>query len=243
MLFISAINLISTINSLVTTLYNVVSLNKISFKTFDIIYMLLKTTKSKQYLTDLLIIIISTIVRIHIDFILCSILYTNIYILDFTIQCIVSITCVLNVSIIYNFVKQYHDKIYLFTKYFINNYTYDNYRLWKTYLTIIICIYIYILTCFINITSSHIRYIITQYIICSITIDYIQNKNTSYSILKKIKLMKNKLNKSDQNSHTYEYNLDDIEFNENKYNSCEYSFLPSSSPSSKNQSDNELEFK
>ena len=138
MLFISAINLISTINSLVTTLYNVVSLNKISFKTFDIIYMLLKTTKSKQYLTDLLIIIISTIVRIHIDFILCSILYTNIYILDFTIQCIVSITCVLNVSIIYNFVKQYHDKIYLFTKYFINNYTYDNYRLWKTYLTIII---------------------------------------------------------------------------------------------------------
>ena len=55
--------------------------------------------------------------------------------------------------------------------------------------------------------------------------------------------MKNKLNKSDQNSHTYEYNLDDIEFNENKYNSCEYSFLPSSSPSSKNQSDNELEFK
>ena len=127
---------------------------------------------TKEQVTNIILIILTNILRLHIDSILCFFIGSDNYIL-----------CITNSIILYflsgslfNFVLNIKPKIYSIVRFTINNYDIENYKKWKRYFTIVICMYIYLLTFIINITSIFIRITLIEYIICFFIIDLIENK-------------------------------------------------------------------
>lgn len=134
----------------------------------------IESSYSKEQITNMSLIILTTIIRIHID----SLLTYFILLFDFNeIFCIISSICLYFMSNhIYNLIVRYRPQIYEIVKYTINTYDYNKYKKWKRYTTICICLYIYLLSLVINITSSLIRNSIFEYIVCFFIIDLIENK-------------------------------------------------------------------
>ena len=127
---------------------------------------------TKEQVTNIILIILTNILRLHIDSILCFFIGSDNYIL-----------CITNSIILYflsgslfNFVLNIKQKIYSIVRFTINNYDIENYKKWKRYFTIVICMYIYLLTFIVNITSAFIRITLIEYIICFFIIDLIENK-------------------------------------------------------------------
>ena len=108
-----------------------------------IAHRIILSTYAKKKISILFIMLMTMILRIHIDVILNSFINFNQYV-DFVIQIVISVSLILCNGYIYQFVDRYNHECYLLTKYLINNYTLDNFRKWKKIVTISICIYILI---------------------------------------------------------------------------------------------------
>lgn len=158
-----------------------------------ILWTLIKSSFSKSSLCNLLMSLTALIIRVHLDSICSLLLTTNLLdnlcfpktvldlcfdgsvILNFIIRTCVSCCMVINGQYLYNIVCRYEPEFYKITQYFINNYTEDNFKKWKRNITLIICMYLYLITFLIEITKQSVRILIIEYIICYFLIDMYTN--------------------------------------------------------------------
>ena len=134
--------------------------------TENIIWSLLRTSFSKTTFCYILISINAVLLRIHIDTIISYLLKTQYEYINIIIRLFVSSTLIIYSKIIFDIVNRYQPEFYTFIRFLINNYTEDNFRKWKLQLNIGICCYIYTLTYIIELSSTSIRQMIIEYIIC-----------------------------------------------------------------------------
>lgn len=120
--------------------------------------------------------IFSFIIKIHFNSIICILITTNIDIVDFSLQLLVSLLLYYYGSICNDIVYIYDKKFYKITNYFIDNYSTTNFDMWKKKGILGINIYLITLLYFINITSNVLIIYSIQYMFYFIILDYINNK-------------------------------------------------------------------
>jgi hypothetical protein len=142
-----------------------------------VLWKLLKSSFSKKTFCYLLISIVSLLFRIHVDSIIAIMLYTPYNLINFVFHIIISTLLIINSKYFYDIVQRYEPEFYDLVKYFINNYTDQNFKRWKRKLNIIICLYIFVLTFLIEISNNSIRQIIIEYIVCYFLIESYEKYN------------------------------------------------------------------
>jgi hypothetical protein len=145
--------------------------------TDQILRSIVKTTYAKQKLSGIVLMLLTVLVRLHVDAILSLMInFNNIYI-DFWIQIFISIILVIKSGWIYKIVEKFDREVYGMTRYLVNNYSDVNYRQWKAKTTFLICVYLVIYLSFVEINSTLLRIYIIQYLICYIIIEIIERKS------------------------------------------------------------------
>ena len=143
----------------------------------QILWAIAKTTFSKRTFCNLLIGIISLILRTHIDGIISFVLTTNYVYVDFVMHIIISSILIIKSKYFYDIVNRYEPEFYALVRFLINNYTVQNFKRWKRNLNLILCIYVYILTYFLHITNEILRQVIIEYIICYFLLEFYDKYN------------------------------------------------------------------
>lgn len=151
----------------------------VTFKNINYGEQLLKsiiaTRYAKSKLSILLMLIATSILRLHLSSVITILLSCNFYV-DFVVQIVVSIIAVFQTNRIYNFVELFKPHFYSLTRYIINNYTPERYRKWKRNVTLCICFYIILLFSFFEITSKLVIMYTIQYMICYGVVDIIEQR-------------------------------------------------------------------
>ncbi len=146
----------------------------------QILRSLVKTTYAKKKLNILSLMIVTIIVRLHVDALLGMILSTGNFYLDFWIQIFISVGLVIKCGWIYQIVERFDRDIYSVTRYLVNNYSDDNYRKWKRYVTFTICLYLVAYFSMVEVKSQVIKVHIIQYLICYVMIEMIERRYQMY---------------------------------------------------------------
>lgn len=150
-----------------------------SFKNINYGEQLLKSIIATRYakgkLSVLLMMIATSILRLHLSSMITIMLSYNPYV-DFFTQIVVSIVAVFQTNRIYNFVELFKPRFYSLTRYIINNYTPERYRCWKRNVTLCICLYIIIVFSLFDITSNLVKLYTIQYVICYGVVDIIEQR-------------------------------------------------------------------
>jgi hypothetical protein len=146
----------------------------------QILRSLVKTTFAKKKLNILSLMIVTIIVRLHVDTLLGMILSTGNFYLDFWIQIFISVGLVIKCGWIYQIVERFDRDIYSVTRYLVNNYSDDNYRKWKRYVTFTICLYLIAYFSRVEVKSQVIKVHIIQYLICYVMIEVIERRYQMY---------------------------------------------------------------
>lgn len=151
----------------------------VTFKNINYGEQLLKsiiaTRYAKSKLSILLMLIATSILRLHLSSVITILLSCNFYV-DFVVQIVVSIIAVFQTNRIYKFVELFKPHFYSLTRYIINNYTPERYRKWKRNVTLCICFYIILLFSFFEITSKLVIMYTIQYMICYGVVDIIEQR-------------------------------------------------------------------
>lgn len=151
----------------------------VSFQNINYGEQLLKSIIATKYakgkLSILLMLIATSILRLHLSSIITITLSYSPYV-DFFTQIIVSIIAVFQTNRIYQFVELFKPRFYSLTRYIINNYTPERYRKWKRNVTLCICCYIILIFSLFEITSNLVIMYTIQYIICYGVVDVIEQR-------------------------------------------------------------------
>ena len=151
----------------------------VSFQNINYGEQLLKSIIATKYakgkLSILLMLIATSILRLHLTTIITTTLSYNFYV-DFFTQIIVSIIAVFQTNRIYKFIELFKPYFYSLTRYIINNYTPERYRKWKRNVTLCICFYIILIFSLFEITSNLVKMYTIQYMICYGIVDIIEQR-------------------------------------------------------------------
>jgi len=131
----------------------------------------------QRKLTSILVALVANIISLHVSSLLCLVLTTRMFYIDFIVQIVISIVISINVDFIYKIVIKWEEELHRITKYFIKNYTFENYKRWKRYIIITGCGYLCIIVYFAELSKPLIYTYILQYIICFIIIEQIETKS------------------------------------------------------------------
>jgi hypothetical protein len=101
----------------------------------------IKTTYAKTQFSLLLSMILTILVRWHVKLLLGAFIRLH-PVCDFVFQIALSVFLVLRSNWIHNLVLRFQDEIYALSRYLINNYSPENYRIWKRNLTLVVCGYL-----------------------------------------------------------------------------------------------------
>ena len=142
-----------------------------------IIKTLLTTYYTKKRINHLLLFGITLLCRSIINFLMCFIIYTDIWGINFTIQILIGIILVLKTNYIYFFVKKYETETFNIASYLVSNYSPDNFRKWKKGVVIVVSMFYIIYLRFVPITSDILIEYIMQFLICYLIVDNIENNN------------------------------------------------------------------
>ena len=153
---------------------NLVSIQNINYGE-HILKSIIATKYAKSKLTVLLMLIITSVVRIHLVTFLTILLSYSTYV-DFFTQIILSIIAVLHTNRIYKCVEYWRVHFYNLTRYIINNYTPSRYRKWKRNVTLCICLYIILIFSCFEITSNLVIMYTIQYMISYGIVDVIEQR-------------------------------------------------------------------
>ena len=134
----------------------------------------------KNKINLLLINVISFVIRLHINSVLCYILCPDINIKDFCLQVLVSILTTLSGDIVLYFLNKCDEDFYRVTRYFLNNFSEDNLEKWKKIFVVGINIYFICILLFVSITSYLLIYYSIQYLVCFFIIDYFKKEKWKY---------------------------------------------------------------
>lgn len=126
-------------------------------------------------LTEIVTSIVANIVNIHITSLLCSIFTIHPYV-DFVTHTGISVFLAINIDTIYRFVERFDPELRQVTKYLIENYSIENYRLWKRTIVLIGCGYACLGILLIELTKGVLFMYILQYAICFILIEQIEQR-------------------------------------------------------------------
>jgi hypothetical protein len=144
--------------------------------TNQLIHQLIKTRYAKRAINSFFVLILSFVIRTILYSILSLIImFDNIYI-DFTTQCVISIMLCTTNNYIQGFTEHFSDDLYKITRYIINNYSEENYRRWKNYITFSSLFSMFVYFCFVEINSFIIRIYIMQYAVCFFFFEIKENK-------------------------------------------------------------------
>ncbi len=146
----------------------------------QILRSIVKTTYAKKKLNILSLMLVTIIVRLHIDAILGLLFQTGHFYVDFGLQILISAFLVIKSGWIYQGVERFDREVYSLTKYLVNNYSDDNYRKWKRYVTFVIGFYLIICVSLIEINSQYLKIAIIQYLICYVIIEVIEKRYQMY---------------------------------------------------------------
>ncbi len=148
---------------------------KINYRN-SILKYLITTKYAKKNVNFLFMIFFTTILRFHINILLCQIFRFNIIYIDFFIHIILSVILVLNTFHIFNFVFVFRDKFYRITRYVINNYSFDNYKRWKRNIIVCVSTYVIILLLMFEFNKYLLIVQIIQFLISFFIVDQIEKK-------------------------------------------------------------------
>ena len=156
----------------------------------------MKTKFMKKKMNSVLISIVSFIIRLHINSLLCYVINFDMFYLDFVIQIFISILTTISDSLCFNILYLYNKKFYEITRYFINNYTEENIERWVRNVVLGINFYFMLILYFVNINSKLLIIYSIQYLICFFIIDYFEKEKyiSIYNFYNKLKLNLKKKN-------------------------------------------------
>lgn len=153
------------------------------------------TSKFAKSKVNNIVIMMSTIMlRNLLCIIFCIAFHTGNYYLDFVFETIISILCLFSSTFIYDGLHGKRDVFYKYTKYYINNYTPSNYRIWKRNLILPIALLFILSTYFYEITNEYVRYLVWQSLLIYFIMDVIEHN--------KIKVVSDYLYKTNTNPKT-----------------------------------------
>jgi len=141
--------------------------------TDQIFQSIVKTRYAKGQFSIILSSIITLIIRWHIKLIFSCIFQFH-PVIDFLLQVILSVILVFKTNWIRNLVNRFRSEIYALSRYLINSYTPENYRIWKRNSTVVLCIYLIVHLLLVEITSAILIEQIIQFLISYFIIDGIE---------------------------------------------------------------------
>lgn len=148
---------------------------KIFFKKYK--YQLLKKFIQSRFLKTkinfLFIMGITMILQLHINIIVCYLVMIEPWV-DFFIQIVLTILIGFYTKYFLNFVLIFENQIYAITRYFIHNYSFENYRIWKRNGLLFLCSYFVIILMFYELEKFKIILQVVQTIISFLILDQIQ---------------------------------------------------------------------
>lgn len=142
----------------------------------QILRMIIHTSYVQKNINVLLLLLVTVILRLLLDSLLASFFYLRNLYIDFWIQIVISTFLVTKSGWIYLIVQRFENEIHEVTRYIIENYSEDNYRIWKRNIIFLVCIYFLTYLSFVEITSQIIQLYIVQYMICYMTVEIIERK-------------------------------------------------------------------
>ena len=132
---------------------------KLSNYSDRVVKSVIATTYAKKKLSIILILLATIIFRIHILTLLCILISTGNFYLDFVLHIIISVLVTLKSHWFYNYMSLHKHQFYLLTRYFVNNYTPERYRNWKKYGMLMLSCYLILIFFIVDLFS--------QYLTCS----------------------------------------------------------------------------
>lgn len=141
---------------------------------------LIKTRYAKKQFSLILAMLFTFFIRWHIKMLFVFLFQIH-PIIDFFLQTFLSVLLVLKSGWIHNIVIRFQLEIYALSRYLINNYTPQNYRIWKRNTTVGVCLYIIIQLLFIEITSMLLIEYVLQFLLCYFIVDGIE-QGTFYRV-------------------------------------------------------------
>ena len=136
---------------------------------------IIATNYIKQKFSILLILSATLILRLHLVTILGFMFSYNFY-LDLITQIIISVILTLHSDILYNILAKYNEHFYKLSKIIIDNYSPENFRLWKRNITCGICFYLIIILIVFEVNSNLLIIYIIQYMVTYLIIDQFEQK-------------------------------------------------------------------
>jgi hypothetical protein len=116
---------------------------------------------------------ITMILQLHVNILLCYLLIIEPRV-DFFIQIVLTILIGFYTKYFLNFVLIFEKQIYAITRYFIHNYSFENYRIWKRNGILFLCGYFILILLFYELEKVKIILQIIQTIISFLLLDQIQ---------------------------------------------------------------------
>jgi len=136
---------------------------------------LIKTRYAKKQFSLILAMLFTFFIRWHIKMLFVFLFQTH-PIIDFFLQIFLSVLLVLKSGWIHNIVSRFQSEIYALSRYLINNYSPQNYRVWKRNATVGGCLYIIIQLLFIEVTSILLIEYVLQFLLCYLIVDGIEQR-------------------------------------------------------------------
>jgi hypothetical protein len=130
----------------------------------------------KNKINFVFINVISMIIKLHLNSILCFIICPDISFRDFWLQILVSFFVTFSGDYVIYHLNQYDKDFYKITRYFLNNLTEKNFDKWKKILVLGLNFYLITILLFVSVTSYLIIYYCVQYLVFFFILDYFKNQ-------------------------------------------------------------------
>lgn len=140
-----------------------------------ILKLIIKSGFTKSAAVSLLIYLVTLIISFHSLTILCLIIKTNIYVLDFIIPILLTVLFSKYSNLIYRHVETYKVEIKNFIFYFVTNYKKENITKWKRLSLLILTLYLIIVLSIVKIDNKVIFFNFVQTLISFVICDLIDN--------------------------------------------------------------------
>jgi hypothetical protein len=134
--------------------------------TEQIIWTILRSSFTIDTFTYILISILAIILRTHIDMIMAWCMGTDNDYINMIIHIITSSMLIMNSKYTFDMVHRYKPELYRYVEYLVKNYSEDNFKRWRKYVVMSICIYFYIASYIVTISNHSIRLMIIEFIFC-----------------------------------------------------------------------------
>lgn len=131
---------------------------------------------TKRKINKLFMYIITLVLRFLCNLAVTSIVYTGNFWIDFPLEIAIGVIFILYTPKFYTIVTRYKSDILELSRYLIDNYNEENFRLWKLYVVFPTATFTIAYLCLFEITSFLLIQYIVQFLLCYLIVDNIENR-------------------------------------------------------------------